>query len=182
MNHLLEEINQELSDIIGVDIETIREIKECSPETICIYGGDEDLHDENEIVSLYKDYKYLNFAGYLKTLMFTSVTRRPANTNPQSGKRLGVEVLDDRLDPVVPSRSTTRAQSRCALRQVQVVIDDQDPFRFDFVKAGYGADGLAAQIDIGLWFDKYDPLPGNLAEGQFRLSLFLVKGESIFGS
>lgn len=79
MSTLLEDINQELSDIRKVDINTIRGLRECSPETICIYGGDKELQNEKDILSLYKDYKYLNFDGYLKTLMYTSVMRRPPN-------------------------------------------------------------------------------------------------------
>ncbi len=149
MSNLLEEINQELSDIVGIDIETIRELKECSPETICIYGGDEDLRDENEIVSLYKDYKYLNFEGHLKTLMYTSVTRRPANILSFLKSVRGKKCLD------FGSGVGTHAMELAKNGNDVSILDVEGPL-FGFAKKRLKRQGLK--------FNSYnhdDPLPSN---------------------
>jgi 2-polyprenyl-3-methyl-5-hydroxy-6-metoxy-1,4-benzoquinol methylase len=55
----------------------VREIKIASPETIAIYKGDgSDLKKPEDVTALYHDFSYLNWIGYLKTLMYTSIFRR----------------------------------------------------------------------------------------------------------
>ncbi|MHC4553266.1 MAG: glycosyltransferase family protein, partial [Planctomycetota bacterium] len=135
MNNLLEEINQELADIRKVDIDVVRQIKECGPDTICIYGGDEDLQNENDIVSLYKDYKYLNFLGHLKTLMFTSATRRPANILSFINNIRGKKCLD------FGSGVETHAMTMSKNGNDVSILDVEGPL-FDFAKERLRRRGL----------------------------------------
>jgi len=66
----------ELSEILSVPLEEIEKYELCAPDAIRIFGGDEA--PEN-LVDLYKDFKYLNLSAYYRTLMMTSAERRHPN-------------------------------------------------------------------------------------------------------
>lgn len=67
----------ELSELTGLPLDRIEEIEVCSPDSIRIYDGSRRIADEADYLSLYSRFEYLDLVAYLKTLMFTSVTRRP---------------------------------------------------------------------------------------------------------
>ena len=69
--------DKELAFLTGVSLEDVQKIVIASPKTIAIYQGDgSDLQTAEDVVALYHDFKYIDWIGYLKTLMFTSVYRR----------------------------------------------------------------------------------------------------------
>ena len=66
----------ELSHLMNVPVDTIRNIKMCSPDTIRIHDSEEEVAD---MVELYRDLRHLDLVGYYRTLMMTSVERRHPN-------------------------------------------------------------------------------------------------------
>lgn len=69
--------NQELASLTDTLVIDIERIIIASPETIAIHKGDlSELKTEEDVIALYRDFSYLNWIGYLKTLMFTSIYRR----------------------------------------------------------------------------------------------------------
>ncbi len=71
-----EERDIELCRLTGVPLEKIKSYEIAAPDNIAVYQGMEEPKDEEDYLALYKEYKYLNLTGYLKTLMFTSVHSR----------------------------------------------------------------------------------------------------------
>jgi len=76
MEETQEQRDVELHELTGVSLEEIKGYKIAAPEFIKIYGGDKEPETEKEFISLYENYKFMNFTGYLKTLMHTSVHGR----------------------------------------------------------------------------------------------------------
>jgi len=66
----------ELSEILSIPLEEIENYELCGSDAIRIFQGDKA--PEN-LVDLYKDFKYLNLFAYYRTLMMTSVERRHPN-------------------------------------------------------------------------------------------------------
>lgn len=64
----------ELSKILDMPLDRVKALSIATPGSIRIF--DEKLDKPKDVTSLYSNYEYLNFPAYLKTLMFTSVTRR----------------------------------------------------------------------------------------------------------
>ena len=71
-----EQRDKELSEITKVPLKNIKSIIPKSPESIRIYDGKSSIETEDDILSLYREYKYLDIIAYLKTLMITSVESR----------------------------------------------------------------------------------------------------------
>lgn len=65
-----EELDVELAKILRISMSEVRSIKIASPDSIRIFEGDNIPDDYS---TLYKEYKYLNLMGYLRTLMYTSL-------------------------------------------------------------------------------------------------------------
>ena len=66
----------ELAFLLKTTYEHIKSFKIGDQDSIKIYDNKKILENEEAFLSLYEQYNYLNFIGYLKTLMFTSVERR----------------------------------------------------------------------------------------------------------
>jgi ubiquinone/menaquinone biosynthesis C-methylase UbiE len=62
----------ELSEIIGMPIEEVQKLGIATPDSIRVSDGNKP----DNLEDLYHDYEHLNFPAYLRTLMYTSVTRR----------------------------------------------------------------------------------------------------------
>jgi hypothetical protein len=66
----------ELSKILSIPLDEVKRYEICSQEAIRIYQGE---NTPENIIELYKDYKFLNIIAYYRTLMKTSVERRHKN-------------------------------------------------------------------------------------------------------
>jgi 2-polyprenyl-3-methyl-5-hydroxy-6-metoxy-1,4-benzoquinol methylase len=85
----------ELAHLTGVSLEDVQKIVIASPETIAIYKGDgSDLNTPEDVVALYHDFKYIDWVGYLKTLMFTSMYKRGRALFPFLESQKGKKCLD----------------------------------------------------------------------------------------
>lgn len=69
----------ELSELLNKPYKDIVALKIASPDSIRVYGGEEEIKTKEDFEDLYTDYKDLNFPAYLRTLMYTSVKRRHPN-------------------------------------------------------------------------------------------------------
>ena len=66
--------DQELAEILGLPYPDVVKLRVCTVNSLQIFKEGEKKPED--IADLYKSYDYLHFTGYLKTLMFTSATRR----------------------------------------------------------------------------------------------------------
>ena len=69
-----EDRDLELSNLLNMPLDRVKALSIATPGSIRIF--DEKLNKPKDLTSLYSNYEYLNFPAYLKTLMFTSVTKR----------------------------------------------------------------------------------------------------------
>jgi len=76
LNESQEQRDIELSKITKISLKKIKSIIPKSPDSIRIYDGQSSIKSENDILSLYKEYKCLDIIAYLKTLMVTSIESR----------------------------------------------------------------------------------------------------------
>ena len=76
LNESQEQRDIELSKITNIPLKKIKSIKIKTPESIRIYDEKSLIETEDDILSLYKEYKYLDIVAYLKTLMVTSINSR----------------------------------------------------------------------------------------------------------
>lgn len=65
--------DQELASLLNMPLEAVQKLEIASPDSIRIYDKETEPEDKE---ALYRDYKYLNWPAYLKTLMKTSVKNR----------------------------------------------------------------------------------------------------------
>lgn len=70
------ERDMELAQILGIPVEDVQKLPIAAPDSIRVHQGSGRPKD---LASLYREFKHLNLAGYLRTLMTTSVTRRHRN-------------------------------------------------------------------------------------------------------
>jgi len=64
--------DKELAYLLNLPLKEVQDLPIATPDSIRISDGTKP----DNLEDLYRDYKYLNFPAYLKTLMYTSVTRR----------------------------------------------------------------------------------------------------------
>jgi ubiquinone/menaquinone biosynthesis C-methylase UbiE len=64
--------DKELATLLNLSLEEVQKLPIAAPDSIRISNGDKP----DNLEDLYHDYEHLNFPAYLRTLMFTSVTRR----------------------------------------------------------------------------------------------------------
>jgi 2-polyprenyl-3-methyl-5-hydroxy-6-metoxy-1,4-benzoquinol methylase len=79
LNETQEQRDIELSKLTEISVDKIKSIKIKTPESIRHYKPGVEIKTEENFLSLYKDYKYLDIVAYLKTLMVTSIESRHPN-------------------------------------------------------------------------------------------------------
>ena len=84
----------ELSELTALPLSQIEKIEVCSPDSIRICDSSRRIVDEADYLSLYSRFEHLDLVAYLKTLMFTSVTRRPQELFDLIRKTRGKRCLD----------------------------------------------------------------------------------------
>jgi 2-polyprenyl-3-methyl-5-hydroxy-6-metoxy-1,4-benzoquinol methylase len=67
----------ELSDLLKLSLDQVQKLPIAQPDSIRIF--DDTKEKPKNVESLYSNYEYMNFPAYLRTLMWTSVTRRHEN-------------------------------------------------------------------------------------------------------
>jgi len=68
--------NLELADLIDKSVEYVESLGIATPDSIRVYDEKKNELTKEEMLNLYKNYKYLDLDAYYKTLMFTSVKKR----------------------------------------------------------------------------------------------------------
>lgn len=68
----------ELAKILNKPLSYVQQLGVCTPDSIRIFDEKSHVKVENDFLSLYREYNFLDLDAYLKTTMFTSVERRGA--------------------------------------------------------------------------------------------------------
>ena len=85
----------ELARLTGIPLADLEGLEICAPSSIQLYDSKLPRpRSEEEMLRIYKDYKWLNFTAYLRTLMFTSVERRHPELIDLLRKTKGKKCLD----------------------------------------------------------------------------------------
>ena len=87
--------------------------------------------------------------------------RADPDADPREG--VGSQHLDDVLQTVVPAGGTLGADAKRADGQRDVVRENQNMLRGDFIEAGSLSDRLTGEIHIGLGLHQQDLLPADAA-------------------
>lgn len=85
----------ELAALLGMSFKEIEGLEICAPSSIRLY--DDALRDpcsKEDMLQIYKNYQWLNFKAYLRTLMHTSVERRHPELLQLLRKTKGKNCLD----------------------------------------------------------------------------------------
>jgi len=136
----------ELSAITGVSILKIEEYQIAVPNTLCIFKGENNPETKEEIEELYRDYKYCNITGYIRTLMFTSVYRRHPNLINLLKSTYNKKCLD--FGSGVGTHSIALAENGC-----DVTLLDIDGPLLDFAKKRLQMRGLKFETVLSNNYD-----------------------------
>lgn len=90
----------ELSSYLGVPLKTVLSWPLGSPDSKLILDkketvlGPDGQVDEKKVISLYRSYKFMDVRKYLRTIMHTTITKRPPSLFRLLGGLRGGQVLD----------------------------------------------------------------------------------------
>ena len=91
---------------------------------------------------------------------------RSAHAQPQPGKTVGPEMLDDALQTVVAAGAPARTETDPARREGDLVGHDKDTLRGDLIEVRQRTDRLAGEIHVGLRLYQQDLPAAESAAGR----------------
>lgn len=70
------EMDLELAELMGISVKEVECHLIAGKKSIQIHKGSEIPSDDEDTTNLYKDFSFIDWIGYLRTLMYTSIHRR----------------------------------------------------------------------------------------------------------
>src|SRR5438105_15848522 len=86
---------------------------------------------------------------------------RLADADPNSRELVGVQMLLDRSQTVVAGQAAAELQPQHRRFEIELVVHDDDPIRFDAETARQRADRLTGVVHVREWDRERDPLVAN---------------------